>query len=65
MGICVDVMLCVGGWCFDYLQICTGYPSVANSKELSENSAMDNQGETPHVPSMTPASLRGIFHRQS
>lgn len=61
----LDVMLCVGGWCFDYLQICAGYPSVANSKELSANSTMDNQGETPHVPSMTPASLRGIFYRQS
>lgn len=23
MGVCVDVMLCIGGLCFDYLQICT------------------------------------------
>lgn len=58
MGVCVDVMLCVGGWCFDYLQI-------ALVILLSANSEMDNQGETPHIPSMTPASLRGIFYRQS
>ncbi len=56
MGVCVDVMLCVGGWCLDYLQICAGYPSVASFEELSANSAhlntvwIHNQGETPHVP---------------